>query len=76
MAKDFEDTPLEPSRRKAERKCNNFAVEKSFKEARAKATESAAKEDKPPAMAQVIRNEKIIKGNVVRAQTKFASDIR
>jgi hypothetical protein len=79
MPKDFEDTPKEPSRVKAERKWSNNFVQNEFKKIQKEEAERAAKEaeDEPPAIASIIENEKVDRRQgVIRAQTKFAKDIR
>jgi hypothetical protein len=76
MIKDIDDKPKEPARKKAERRWRNHATEKAFKESRKKA-ESAPKAPKELELADVIRREKPDKrGSVIRAQTKFAQEIR
>jgi hypothetical protein len=76
MPEDFDNTPLESSRNKAERKWRNHFIEKSFKEARAKANEEANKEVKPPEIASVIKAEKVKAGRVTRMHTRVANEIR
>lgn len=68
----------EPARIKAERKWRNHEVASTWKEFQIEERERAAKEaeSQPPRVASVIENDEIIKGRVVRAQTKFAQEIR
>jgi hypothetical protein len=76
MLKDVDDKPVEPARKKAERRWNNYDVEKRFKEEMAKPLDPnpVAKELE---IAEVISREKPDgRGSVVRAQTKFAKYIR
>jgi hypothetical protein len=76
MLKDVDDKPVEPARKKAERRWRNYDVEKRFKEEKAKPPEpsSVAKELE---IAEVISREKPDgRCSVVRAQTKFAKYIR
>jgi hypothetical protein len=73
MPKDFEDHPREPARRKAERKWRNHDLEKRFKEEKAKVVPSEPKELE---VGDVIENDKLIRGTIVKAQTKFANEIR
>ena len=75
MRKDLEDILKEPARIKAERKWRNHDVEKRFKETVMKAG-SAPKAPKELEIGDVIENDKIIEGRVIRAQTKFANEIR
>jgi hypothetical protein len=79
MFKDIDDKPIEPSRKKAERKWSNNFVQMQFKKAKKEEAERAAKEagNQPPAIAESITNKKPDgRGSVIRAQTKFAKDIR
>ena len=76
MLKDVDDKPVEPARKKAERRWGNYDVEKRFKEEIAKPPDPnpVAKELE---IAEVISREKPDgRGSVVRAQTKFAKYIR
>jgi hypothetical protein len=74
MPKDFEDAPIEPARKKAERRWRNFDVEKRFKE---EAKKPAPKEPKTLGIAEAIsRGKPDGRGSVIRAQTKFAKEIR
>jgi hypothetical protein len=73
MPKDFEGHPKEPARDKATRKWRNHAVEKSFKEERSKLVPIAPKELE---VGDVIENEGSIRGEVIKAQTKFANEIK
>jgi hypothetical protein len=72
MPKDFEDLPKEPARNKATRKWRNHDLEKRIKEEKAKPTPPEPKELE---VGDVIQNDKIIQGRVVRAQTRFAKDL-
>jgi hypothetical protein len=73
MLKDVDDKPVEPARKKAERRWGNYDVEKRFKEEKAK---PAPKEPKDLEIAEVIKNEELKKGALTRAQTKFAKYIK
>jgi hypothetical protein len=73
MPKDFEETPKEPARKRAERRWRNYDVEKRFKEEKAKPT---LKEPKDLEIAELIKNEELKKGTLTRAQTKFARYIK
>jgi hypothetical protein len=74
MLKDVDDKPKEPARRKAERRWSNHDVEKRLKEERSK---PAPKEPKGLEIADTISRDKPDgRGSVVRAQTKFAKEIR
>jgi hypothetical protein len=64
------------ARERAKRRWHNHAVEKSFKAAQKEATESAAKEPKPIELSDTIINEGLRSGSLIRAQTKFAKDIK
>jgi hypothetical protein len=76
MLKDVDDKPREPARRKAERRWRNHDVEKRLKEERAR-PQPVSKEPSTPEIAEVISRERPDgRGSVVRAQTKFAKDIR
>jgi hypothetical protein len=65
--------PKEPARIKAERKWRNHAVERAFKEQKATATQIAEKELE---VGDVIENKERLGGSVIRAQTKFAKQIK
>jgi hypothetical protein len=67
--------PKEPARRKAERKWRNHSVERNFKEERRKAN-AAPREPKEIKFGDVIENDRVIAGEIVRVQTKFANEIR
>ena len=74
MLKDIDDKPIEPARRKAERKWGNHDVEKRLKEEKAK---PVPKESIAPEIAETIsRSKPDRRGSVIRAQTKFAKEIR
>jgi hypothetical protein len=76
MLKDVDDKPVEPARKKAERRWGNYDVEKRFKEEKAKPPPEPEKPNEPE-IAEVISREKPDgRGSVVRAQTKFAKYIR
>jgi hypothetical protein len=76
MIRDIDDKPLEPARKKAQRRWRNHSVEKSFKEERKKA-ESTPKAPKELELADVIQREKPDgRGSVTRAQTKFIKDLK
>lgn len=74
MLKD-DNPPKEPARNKAIRKWRNHSVEKSIKEERQKAS-AEPPEPKELEVGDVIENDKVMVGELVRAQTKFAKDIR
>jgi hypothetical protein len=77
MPKDFEDTPREPARRKAERRWRNYDVEKRFKEEKVKPPPDSDPVAKTLEIAEVISREKPDgRGSVIRAETKFAKYIR
>jgi hypothetical protein len=76
VLKDVDDKPVEPARKKAERRWRNYDLEKRLKEEKAKPPDPnpVAKELE---IAEVISREKPDgRGSVVRAQTKFAKYIR
>jgi hypothetical protein len=76
MLKGVDDRPVEPARKKAERKWRNHDVEKRLKEERTK-PKPVPKEPGAPEIAEIIESEKPDRrGSVIRAQTKFAKDIR
>jgi hypothetical protein len=76
MLKDVDDKPVEPARNKAERRWRNHDVEKRLKEERAK-PQPVSKEPSAPEIAEVISRDKPDgRRSVIRAQTKFAKDIR
>lgn len=77
MPKDFEDHPKEPARNRAERRWRNHATEKAFKEEKAKPPLAPSPVAKDPEIAETISRAKPDgRGSVIRAQTKFAKDIR
>jgi hypothetical protein len=74
MLEDVDDKPVEPARKKAERRWRNYDVEKRFKEEKARPSPEKPKELE---IAEVISREKPDgRCSVVRAQTKFAKYIR
>jgi hypothetical protein len=76
MLKDVDDKPIEPARKKAERRWRNYDVTKRTKE---EAQEEApkTKELNEPEIAETFSNEgPDNRGTLIRAQTKFAKDIR
>ena len=74
MLKDVDDKPKVPARDRASRRWRNYDVEKRFKEEAKKPT---PKESKELEIAETIGNEKPDRrGSVIRAQTKFAKDIK
>jgi hypothetical protein len=76
MPKDFNDAPKEPARSKAGRRWRNYDIEKRFKE-EVKTAKVESKEAKEPEIAEIIKNEKVDgRRRVIRAQTKFAEEIR
>jgi hypothetical protein len=75
MLKHLDDPRKEPAMRRSERRWRNHDVEKRFKEEQKK----ALAEPKPPRElepADVIEGEHDGRGSVVKAQRKFAKDIR
>jgi hypothetical protein len=66
MLKDVDDKPVEPARKKAERRWGNYDLEKRFKEEKAK----------PPPAPEKPNEPEDGRGSVIRAQTKFGKDIR
>jgi hypothetical protein len=75
MLKHPDDPRKEPAKRRAERRWGNHDVEKRFKEEK-KEAENQPKKPKEPEPADVIEGEHDGRGSVVKAQTKFAKDIR
>lgn len=75
MLKHTDDPRKEPARKRAERRWRNYDVEKRFKE-EAKKTKDAQTAPKELEAGDIIENDKITNGNLLRAQTKFAKDIR
>ena len=71
-------TDLETPSQRASRKWSNNFKQMQWKKAQKEEAERAAKEadEQPPSFGEVLKNDKIIKGSVLRAQTKFAKDIR
>jgi hypothetical protein len=65
--------PKEPARDKATRRWRNHDVEKRFKEEKAKLVPIATKEQE---VGDVIENKQRLAGSVIRAQTKFAKELR
>lgn len=65
--------PKEPTRNKAERRWRNHAVEKAFKDKKAEPAPMAPKELE---VGHVIENRQRLAGSVIRAQTKFAKELR
>jgi hypothetical protein len=76
MLKHPDDPRKEPARNLAERKWRNYATEKAFKAAQKEAADKLAKEPKELRPADVIEGKRDKRGSLVRAQTKFAKDIR
>jgi hypothetical protein len=76
MSKYLEDVTREPARIKAARRWRNHDLEKRVKE------DIKAKRLAPPPIkaepdvGDIIENDKMIRGEIVRAQTKFANEIR
>lgn len=76
MPNDFEESPKEPARNKAERRWRNYAVENRFKE-QAKKVDAQLKNENELAIADSIDNEKPDgRRTITRMQTKFAKDIK
>jgi hypothetical protein len=76
MLKDVDDRPKEPARKKAERKWRNHDVEKRLKEEKAK-SKPVQKESIQPVIGEIIGDRKPDRrGSIIRAQTRFAKDIR
>ena len=73
MPKDFEDHPKEPAREKATRKWRNHDLEKRLKEEKAKPTPTEPRELE---VGDVIENDRPKAGAIVKAQTRFANEIR
>jgi hypothetical protein len=65
--------PREPARRKAERRWRNHDVEKRFKEEKAKPVPMTPNE---LGVGDVIENKQRLSGSVIRAQTRFAKELR
>jgi hypothetical protein len=77
MLKDVDDREKESARRKAERKWRNHDIEKRLKEESAKLPSEAELWQKDLEIAGTLSREKPDgRGSVIRAQTKFAKDIR
>jgi hypothetical protein len=66
MPKDFEDPPKEPARNNATRKWRNHDLEKRIKEEKARPVPIDPEELE---VGDVIANDKIVAGSVIRAQT-------
>jgi hypothetical protein len=64
------------ARIRAARRWKNWEVTKNFKAAQKEATEGAAEEPKEILPSDTIINEGLKSGSLVRAQTKFAKDIK
>jgi exoribonuclease R len=75
MLKDIEEI-RKAARIRAQRRWNNYAVEKSFKEARAKAAEDAAKEPKAIEPGDVLEREKLITEETTKFERQFIKDLR
>jgi hypothetical protein len=76
MLKYPDDPRKEPARKVTERKWRNHATEKAFKAAQKEATDKVTKEPKELEPADVIEGKHDRRGSLVRAQTKFAKEIR
>jgi hypothetical protein len=77
MPKDFEDTSKESAKERATRRWRNHDVEKRFKEEKAKPPLAPSPMANELEIAETISREKPDgRGSVLRAQTKFAKDIR
>jgi hypothetical protein len=76
MLKDFDDKPVEPARKKAERRWRNHDVEKRFKEEIAKPPPAPEKPNEPEIAEVISRDKPDGRGSVIRAQTKFAKYLR
>jgi hypothetical protein len=77
MLKDIDDKPIEPARRKAERRWRNYHVEKQFKENQKAEAQLKQVDDTSIAIAETISNEKPDhRRSAIKLQTKFAHDIR
>jgi hypothetical protein len=72
MLKD-DGPPKEPARDKATRRWRNHAVEKAFKEEKTKLVPITPKELE---VGHVIENKQRLAGSVLRAQTRFAKELR
>jgi hypothetical protein len=74
MLRDFEGNPIEPARKRAERRWRNHDLEKRFKEEKGKPAPEMPTELE---IAEVINKDKPDgRGSVIRSQTKFAKFIR
>jgi|ERR1700733_737189 len=67
--------PREPARHKAERKWRNHDLEKRFKEEKAKPVPVPVAA-KGPEIGDVIENNGRLSGSVMKAQTRFAKELR
>ena len=77
MPKDFGEAPSEPAKKRAERRWRNYDVEKRFKEEKEKPSLNLGPTPKTPEIGETVTNKKPDgRGSVLRAQTKFAKDIR
>ena len=76
MFKDIDDKPIEPPRKKAERKWRNNDLSRRFKAAQKKADETP-KGPKELQIADTIGSGKPDRrGTIIRAQTKFAKELK
>jgi hypothetical protein len=64
------------AKERAQRRWQNYATEKAFKAAREKANEDAAKEPKELEPADVLEQERIIKEETTKFESKFIKEIR
>jgi hypothetical protein len=75
MLKDIDDRDEESARRRAERKWRNHDLQKRILD-EIKLAQAEPKGPKSIEIADTIKNEELKKGTLVRAQTKFAKEIR
>jgi hypothetical protein len=75
MIKETDSPRKEPARKRAERRWRNHDVEKRFKE-EIKKEQAKPKEPRLIEPADLLEGEQDRRGSLVRAQTKFAKDLR
>lgn len=75
MLKHPDDPRKEPAKARAQRRWKNHAVEKAFKEERAQA-DGAAKQPKPLEPADVLEQERVVKEETTKFESKFIKEMR
>jgi hypothetical protein len=77
MPEHFEDSPKEPARKRATRRWRNYDVEKRFKEEKEKPSLDLSPKPEGLEIGATINNKKPDgRRSIIRAQTKFAKDIK